>query len=270
MTRIAGKEARIPFDVARMSDKSARSRGDGSEPTVIPELALFLGVRGAHTGSQPTREEAVKKVAAAEDPRPSTSYELPQVEHGALLVSSLDERDREADESDREADRRDADAHERVREADARDREEEAAERHLADGIIDLCERRERIRLRRKAAAAERCQAALDRTRAAGDRRRAALDRQMAARERAGSQAQREILSRGSQASDEGTVSADETTAVAAHGLLSSSAVVTMAIMTLLAHWDEMRAGERIHLLQGMLKHSSSIDDRLKALTQGF
>jgi len=62
---------------------------------------------------------------------------------------------------------------------------------------------------------------------------------------------------------------ADETTAVAAHRLLNSSAVVSMAITTLLANWDGMQAGDRVHLLQRMLKHAGSIDDRLKAMTQG-
>ena len=62
---------------------------------------------------------------------------------------------------------------------------------------------------------------------------------------------------------------ADETTAVAAHRLLNSSAVVSMSIMTLLANWDAMQADDRVHLLQRMLKHASSMDDRLKGLTQG-
>jgi diguanylate cyclase (GGDEF)-like protein len=61
----------------------------------------------------------------------------------------------------------------------------------------------------------------------------------------------------------------DESSAVTAHGLLNSSAVVAMGITTLQAHWDGMEGPERAHLLQRMLAHASFVDDRLKGLTQG-
>jgi diguanylate cyclase (GGDEF)-like protein len=60
-----------------------------------------------------------------------------------------------------------------------------------------------------------------------------------------------------------------EASAITAHGLLNSSAVVSMGITTLQAHWDKMPGPERLHLLQRMLAHASFLDDRLKGLTQG-
>jgi diguanylate cyclase (GGDEF)-like protein len=61
----------------------------------------------------------------------------------------------------------------------------------------------------------------------------------------------------------------DEASAVAAHGLLNSSAVVSLGIDTLREHWDELSGADRAHLLERMQVHSSSIDDRLRDITQG-
>ena len=69
--------------------------------------------------------------------------------------------------------------------------------------------------------------------------------------------------------SGEAAFERDEGSAVTAHGLLNSSAVVSMGITTLQAHWDGMPDPERAHLLQRMLAHASFLDDRLKGLTQG-
>ena len=62
----------------------------------------------------------------------------------------------------------------------------------------------------------------------------------------------------------------DETSAVAAQRLLNSSAVVSMAATTLLAHWDDMSAPDRIHLLERVLRHASKVDDHLRGVTQGL
>jgi diguanylate cyclase (GGDEF)-like protein len=62
---------------------------------------------------------------------------------------------------------------------------------------------------------------------------------------------------------------ADAASAVAAHGLLNSSAVVSLGIDTLQESWDDISGAERAYLLERMHIHSSSIDDRLRELTQG-
>jgi hypothetical protein len=56
---------------------------------------------------------------------------------------------------------------------------------------------------------------------------------------------------------------------VAAHKLLTSSSVVSMGISTLLVRWNQINDADRTHLLRRMLVHASSIDDHLKASTQG-
>jgi diguanylate cyclase (GGDEF)-like protein len=58
-------------------------------------------------------------------------------------------------------------------------------------------------------------------------------------------------------------------TAVAAHGLLNSSAVVSLGIGTLQANWDALSGADRARLLERMHVHSSSIGDRLREITQG-
>lgn len=61
----------------------------------------------------------------------------------------------------------------------------------------------------------------------------------------------------------------DGGSAVAAHVLLNDSAVVSMGIATLQAHWNDLSSADRAHLLERMLNHASSIDGRLKDMTQG-
>lgn len=61
----------------------------------------------------------------------------------------------------------------------------------------------------------------------------------------------------------------EDVAAITAHGMLNSSAVVSMGITTLQAHWDRMSGPDRLHLLQRMLAHASILDERLKRLTQG-
>ena len=43
-----------------------------------------------------------------------------------------------------------------------------------------------------------------------------------------------------------------------------------MAATTLLAHWDDMSAPDRIHLLERVLRHASKVDDHLRGVTQGL
>ena len=74
---------------------------------------------------------------------------------------------------------------------------------------------------------------------------------------------------RGTEQSREDPSQDDGASAVLAHTLLNSSAVVSMGIATLEAHWDALLGTERLHLLQRMLTHASLIDVRLKELTRG-
>jgi hypothetical protein len=57
--------------------------------------------------------------------------------------------------------------------------------------------------------------------------------------------------------------------AVAAHELLNSSAVVSSAIATLRAHWDQLSAAARIHILERMASHATHVDDALRTLILG-
>jgi diguanylate cyclase (GGDEF)-like protein len=65
-----------------------------------------------------------------------------------------------------------------------------------------------------------------------------------------------------------GTVG-DAGSAVAAHGLLNDSAVVSMGITTLQEHWNDLPAPDRAHLLERILTHAASVDVGLKEMTQG-
>jgi diguanylate cyclase (GGDEF)-like protein len=73
----------------------------------------------------------------------------------------------------------------------------------------------------------------------------------------------------GGEGPDSVTAEGDAATAVAAHGLLNDSAVVSMGITTLQTHWNDLPAPDRLHLLERMLTHAASMDDGLKDITQG-
>jgi hypothetical protein len=62
---------------------------------------------------------------------------------------------------------------------------------------------------------------------------------------------------RGASTPGEASSRAAEASAVTAHGLLNSSAVVSMGITTLQAHWDGMKSAEREHLLGRMFTHAA-------------
>jgi len=57
--------------------------------------------------------------------------------------------------------------------------------------------------------------------------------------------------------------------AVAVHHLLNSSAVLSMGVTTMQAHWGRMPDAEREHLLERMLTHAAFLDERLKRMIQG-
>jgi diguanylate cyclase (GGDEF)-like protein len=65
------------------------------------------------------------------------------------------------------------------------------------------------------------------------------------------------------------TVREADPSAVAAHSLLNSSAVVALGIDTLHENWEEISGEDRDHLLERMQVHSTSIDERLRAITRG-
>ena len=58
--------------------------------------------------------------------------------------------------------------------------------------------------------------------------------------------------------------------AVSAHRLLGSSAVVSMGIGTLLNVWDRLPPDEREWLLHRMAARAASVDDGLKRIAGGF
>jgi diguanylate cyclase (GGDEF)-like protein len=75
---------------------------------------------------------------------------------------------------------------------------------------------------------------------------------------------------RGTRGDNGGPPSSDDgSAAVSAHRLLNSSAIVTMGISTLQENGDDLTGPIREHLLDRMLVHSTLVDDRLKAMTQG-
>ena len=61
----------------------------------------------------------------------------------------------------------------------------------------------------------------------------------------------------------------DEATAVAAHDLLNSAAIVSMGIETLETHWLGMPGADRRRLLRRIQVHALSMDDRLRDMVQG-
>jgi hypothetical protein len=90
---------------------------------------------------------------------------------------------------------------------------------------------------------------------AAADRVAAADDRLLASRDRSAAARERDIQ--------------DESSAVAAHSLLNSSAVVAMGIETLEANWEGITPIDRATLLQRIQLQSASIQARLRELIHG-
>src|SRR5207248_8806494 len=63
---------------------------------------------------------------------------------------------------------------------------------------------------------------------------------------------------------------ADDGTAVVAHGLLTSMAVVSAGIVTLWEHWADLSPARRDYLFQRVLAHSTFVSESLRDLTQGL
>ena len=63
---------------------------------------------------------------------------------------------------------------------------------------------------------------------------------------------------------------AGETSAVVAHGLLMSMAVVSAGTMTLWDHWADLTPEKRDYLFERILAHSSLVTDGLRDLVQGL
>jgi hypothetical protein len=152
----------------------------------------------------------------------------------------MDERDRAGDDRDRQA-------HKRDQRAEARDLADEGVVDSASSDVIDLRgPRRGEPQALRTAA---RDGAAADREASASDRHQASLDRRASAEDRA-------------DALDSGP-------AVAAHGLLNSSAIVVMGTDTLEQHWDELTEVDRISLLERVHVHAVSVDRQLRDLIRG-
>src|SRR3954471_16201828 len=237
-----------PLWVVTAAAGSRTSEAAHSDTTVIADSILYAATDWSHSGGDSQLRGGGREVAAYQDTADLGFLEAPRVDKAEWSDTSdgqsasdviAERRDVSADERDREAEVRD-------RVADERDHQAEG-ERHVLNEVVDLRERRSLARLRQQAAA-ERQQAASDRAAAATDRKWAAQDREMAACERGDGDDLRRPLSR-----------SDETSAVIAHSLLNSSAVVSMGLTTLEAHWDGLLGPDRLHLLQRMFCHASTI-----------
>jgi hypothetical protein len=65
-------------------------------------------------------------------------------------------------------------------------------------------------------------------------------------------------------------VNADEGTAVIAHGLLTSMAVVSAGIVTVWEHWADLSPEKRDYIFERILAHTSFVSETLRDLTQGL
>lgn len=59
-------------------------------------------------------------------------------------------------------------------------------------------------------------------------------------------------------------------TAVIAHGLLTSMAVVSAGIATVWEHWADLSPAKRDHLFERILAHADIVNDGLRVLAQGL
>jgi hypothetical protein len=62
----------------------------------------------------------------------------------------------------------------------------------------------------------------------------------------------------------------ENATAVVAHGLLTSMAVVSAAVMTVWEHWADLSPAKRDYLFERILAHSDFVSEALRDLTQGL
>jgi hypothetical protein len=71
-------------------------------------------------------------------------------------------------------------------------------------------------------------------------------------------------------ADDDGTSALDPTTAVIAHSLISSVAVVSSAIQSLIAFGDDLEASKRDELLKMALTQAEYLSEVLKDMARGL
>ena len=62
----------------------------------------------------------------------------------------------------------------------------------------------------------------------------------------------------------------EQTSAVVAHGLLTSMAVVSGGLATVWEHWADLSPAKRDYLFQRILAHASIVSDGLRDLTRGL
>ena len=166
--------------------------------------------------------------------------------------SEADRRDSSADDRDREADQRDRDADQRDKAADARDAHADEREIETANqraGAGSAVRTRRRRAMFRHDASTERHLSSLDLRVAASDRRDAMQDRQAATFQR-------------------GHTQHDEMQAVAAHGMLSTSASVVMGLGLVLAKGEAMGVN-REEILRSALASATSVHSYLFEIVQG-
>jgi hypothetical protein len=152
----------------------------------------------------------------------------------------MDARDRAGDDRDRQA-------HERDQRAEARDLADQGVVQRASSSAIDLRRPAPGALLALHNTASDG--AAADREASASDRHYASLDRQASAEDRA------DALDGGS--------------AVAAHNLLNSSAVVLLGTDTLAEHWGELTDDDRTRLLKRVHVHAVAVDRQLRELIRG-
>jgi len=71
-------------------------------------------------------------------------------------------------------------------------------------------------------------------------------------------------------ASDTASPELDSETAVIAHGLLTSMAVVSGGVVTVWEHWADLSPSRRDYLFKRILAHATFVSDALHDLTQGL
>jgi hypothetical protein len=62
----------------------------------------------------------------------------------------------------------------------------------------------------------------------------------------------------------------DDGSAVVAHGLLTSMAVVSAGIVTVWEHWADLSPTKRDYIFERILAHTTFVSEALRDLTQGL
>ncbi len=69
---------------------------------------------------------------------------------------------------------------------------------------------------------------------------------------------------------DAATPETDGGTAVIAHGLLTSMAVIHAGIVTVWEHWADLPPEKRDHIFERILAHTTFVSETLRDVTQGL